>query len=167
MNKTRTERPYWLGALGMFVAAAVITMMPLVVTRIVPHARGAMRGAALSADVAATLPAGALGEAVRAADLSVLLANAPAQPIVGVNQLDALILDSAGQPLNNAKVTFDLDMTNMSHGPYIVDAQASGSGHYSGRVNYSMGGPWRVHVTVEPADRAQAKVRFTFRVNGP
>ena len=79
--------------------------------------------------------------------------------------MDAYLLGAEGQPVTDAKVTFDTDMTNMSHGPYLVTAEPAGDGHYVGQVHFSMPGPWRVIAIVERPGRETAKLRFEFTVN--
>ena len=91
--------------------------------------------------------------------------GAPNPAVRGNNTLDAAITDAAGQPVADAKVSFDIDMTNMSHGKNVVTAAPAGNGHYTGKVFYMMPGPWRVIVTVERAGQPAASVRFDFSVN--
>ena len=50
-------------------------------------------------------------------------------------------------------VTFDIDMTNMSHGKYLAASTATGGGHYAGDVHFSMGGPWRLIAIVDRPDQ--------------
>ena len=115
------------------------------------------------------LPAGvqlngrALGDGQRVGDYAVWLSSA-ADPTVGTAQLDALVLDKADQPVADATVSFDIDMTNMSHGKNVIKTTAAGDGHYAGEVHFMMGGPWRVIVVVERANQAVASARFNFTV---
>jgi len=97
-------------------------------------------------------------------DLVIVLTGNPALPIRGRNVLDALVTDAAGRPVTDAQVSFDLDMTNMSHGRNIVPAQPMGNGHYSGRVFFMMPGPWRIIAVIERPDKPVERVRFNFNV---
>ncbi len=98
-------------------------------------------------------------------DLTVWL-SAPARPPVrGQNEIEALVLTSGGQPVTNAKVYFDLDMTNMSHGKNVVAAPHAGEGRYAGSVFFMMPGPWRVIVTIERGGKSVGTARFDFNVN--
>jgi len=105
----------------------------------------------------------ALGDGQRVGDYAVWLSSA-ADPTVGNAQLDALVLDKTDQPVTDATVSFDIDMTNMSHGKNVIKTTAAGDGHYAGEVHFMMGGPWRVIVVVERPNQAAVNVRFNFNV---
>ncbi len=79
--------------------------------------------------------------------------------------MDAYLVASGGQAITDAKVTFDSDMTNMSHGKYLVEAQPAGDGHYRGNVHFSMPGPWRVIAVVERPGQEPVRLRFEFTVD--
>jgi len=98
-------------------------------------------------------------------DLQVWLASTPAQPVRGTAEIDEYVVDSSGQPVTDAKVTFDIDMTNMSHGQTLVTAEPTGNGHYVGSVHFSMPGPWRIITIIERPGREAVKLRFEFRVD--
>jgi len=97
-------------------------------------------------------------------DLVIVLTGNPALPIRGRNVLDALVTDAAGRPVTDAQVSFDLDMTTMSHGLNIVPAQPTGNGHYAGQVFFMMPGPWRVIAVIERPDKPVERIRFDFNV---
>lgn len=97
-------------------------------------------------------------------DLVIVLMGNPAVPIRGRNVLDALVADAAGRPVTDAQVSFDLDMTTMSHGLNIVPAQPTGNGHYSGQVFFMMPGPWRVITVIERPNKPVERLRFNFNV---
>ena len=110
-------------------------------------------------------PAGAaLGSSKQAGDLAVSLfvEKAPAR---GVNTIQAQITDAAGKPVNDATVTFDIDMTNMSHGRNVTPAVAQGNGRYAGKVSFMMPGPWRLIVGIQRPGQPAASTRFDFNVN--
>ncbi len=110
-------------------------------------------------------PAGPLlADGQRAGDLLAWLSSTPAEPVAGNAQLDAYLTDSTGKPLSDLRVTYDTDMTNMSHGLYLVPAEPAGDGHYVGRVHFSMPGPWRVITIVERPGLQTVRLRFEFRV---
>ncbi len=120
----------------------------------------------IAADI--SLPAAPAGSLLAAGqqtgDVLVWLSSTPAQPVVGNAQLDTTLLNRDGQPLSDAKVTYDTDMTNMSHGLYQVSAKPSGAGHYVGQVHFSMAGPWRVITIIERPGQPVVRLRFEFRV---
>lgn len=97
-------------------------------------------------------------------ELLVWIYGNPNPPIRGANTLEIFVADSSGKPITDAKVSFDLDMTNMSHGKNIVTASSLGEGRYNGNVNFLMPGPWRVIVGVDRNGQTE-KVRFEFNVN--
>ena len=105
----------------------------------------------------------ALGDGLRVGDYAVWLASANA-PKRGTAQLEALVLDKDNQPVTDAAVSFDIDMTNMSHGKNVIKTTAAGDGHYAGEVHFMMGGPWRVIVTIERGNQAPVSARFNFNV---
>ena len=97
-------------------------------------------------------------------DLSVWIFSNHNPPIRGGNTLEVLVADTAGQPISDAKVSFDINMTNMNHGKNVVTASSLGNGHYSGEVFFLMPGPWRVIVGIERPGQTNT-VRFDFMVN--
>jgi len=120
----------------------------------------------LEPELLALAPKGAtLGGQRSAGELLVWLASEPSQPIRGTAELDAYLVGTDGKPVTDARVTFDTDMTNMSHGLNQVVAEPVGNGHYRGTVHFSMAGPWRVVTVVERPGLATVKPRFEFRVN--
>lgn len=62
------------------------------------------------------------------------------------------VKDENGKPVDNATVSFDLNMTAMNMGTQRGDAISQGSGRYSAVGNMSMRGPWRVRTTVKIPD---------------
>jgi hypothetical protein len=110
-------------------------------------------------------PAGPfLAPGQQAGDVLVWLSSTPEQPAVGNAQLATTLLAPNGEPIRDAKVTYDTDMTNMSHGPYLVAAEPSGAGRYEGKVHFSMAGPWRVITIIERSGQPAVRLRFEFRV---
>lgn len=105
----------------------------------------------------------ALGDGLRVGDYAVWLTSAEA-PQRGTAQLDAVVVDKDNQPVTDATVSFDIDMTNMSHGKNVIKTTAAGDGHYAGEVHFMMGGPWRVIVVIERGNQAPVNVRFNFNV---
>lgn len=97
-------------------------------------------------------------------DLLVWLFSNPIQPVRGNNTFEVLIVNADGQPVSDAEVFFDIDMTNMSHGKNVTAAEALGDGRYSGDVFFLMPGPWRVIVGIERPGETTT-VRFDFIVN--
>ena len=105
----------------------------------------------------------ALGDGLRVGDYAIWLASAEA-PKRGTAQLEAVVLDKDNRPVTDAAVSFDIDMTNMSHGKNVIKTEAAGDGHYAGEVHFMMGGPWRVIVVIERPNQAPVSARFNFNV---
>ena len=97
-------------------------------------------------------------------DLLVWIFGNPNPPIRGDNTLEVFVTDANGRPISDATLSFDIDMTNMSHGKNVVTASSLGEGRYSGEVFFLMPGPWRVIVGIERAGQTNT-VRFDFMVN--
>ena len=76
--------------------------------------------------------------------------------------LDALVTDAIAKPITDAIVSFDIDMTNVSHGKNVVIAKSLGNGRYAGTLLSMMPGPWRVIVAVASPDQPAASERFNF-----
>ena len=98
-------------------------------------------------------------------DYTVTMFSTPNPPVRGNNTLEALVVDVNNQPVTEATVSFDIDMTNMSHGKNVVTAKLGGNGRYAGKLFFQMPGPWRVIVTVECAGQPTVSDRFNFSVN--
>ena len=146
-------------AIAVLLAACRVTDSQQAVVTLAPAE------ATLDAAQAALAPPGPSLATQRQGDIFAWLISNPEQPGRGTAELDAYLVGTDGQPITDAKVTFDTDMTNMSHGLYLVEAQPAGGGHYAGSVHFSMPGPWRVIAIVERPGRDTAKLRFEFRVN--
>jgi hypothetical protein len=110
------------------------------------------------------LAPGTLGDK-KSANFVVRLSSRPTPPIRGIGTLEAIVTDTKGQPINDARVLFDLDMTTMSHGKNIVAAAPQGNGRYVGQVRFMMPGPWRAITVVERPGQPAEQVRFDFNVN--
>jgi hypothetical protein len=97
-------------------------------------------------------------------ELYVWIYSNPNPPIRGENVFEAVVTDANGQPVTDAKISFDFDMINMSHGKNIVEATPLGEGHYAGKVHFLMPGPWRVIVAIERSEQTST-IRYDFNVN--
>jgi len=74
----------------------------------------------------------------------------PLQPGPATFMID--VKDKSGKPVDNAKVFFDLNMTNMNMGTQRGDAVAQGNGLYSAMGRITMRGPWRVSTKITMPD---------------
>lgn len=160
MNKMHFVGPVLAALAVMALLVACGTAAP----RQAGMVAAAARAPALEPAQQALAPAGATLGSQRNGDLLAWLSSKPAQPVRGPAKMDAYLVGTDGKPVTDAKVTFDTDMTNMSHGPYLVPADPAGDGHYTGEVHFSMPGPWRVIAIVERPGREMTKLRFEFTV---
>jgi hypothetical protein len=106
-----------------------------------------------------------LGGSKQVADLTIALFSAPYPLVRGNDVLEAIVTDAQGQPVTDAQVAFDLNMTNMNHGKNIVVATPQGEGRYAGRVFFMMPGPWRAITVVQRPGQPAIQARFDFQVN--
>lgn len=74
------------------------------------------------------------------------------------------VKDKNGKPVDNATVSFDLNMTAMNMGTQRGDATSQGNGRYSAAGSISMRGPWRVRTTVKMPDGSTENKDFTVNV---
>ena len=74
------------------------------------------------------------------------------------------VKDKSGKPIDNATVSFDLNMTAMNMGTQQGNATSQGNGRYSAVGNMSMRGPWLVKTTVKMPDGSTESKDFTVNV---
>ncbi len=74
------------------------------------------------------------------------------------------VKDKNGKPVDNASVSFDLNMTAMNMGTQKGNAVSQGNGRYSAVGNMSMRGPWRVSTKVSMPDGSIVNKDFTVNV---
>ena len=74
------------------------------------------------------------------------------------------VKDKNGKPVDNATVSFDLNMTTMNMGTQQGNATSQGNGRYSANGNMSMRGPWRVSTTVKMPNGSSESKDFTVNV---
>lgn len=74
------------------------------------------------------------------------------------------VKDKEGKLVDNAEVSFDINMTTMNMGPQQGDAISQGSGRYSAMGRMTMRGPWRVSTKVTMPDGSVENKDFTVNV---
>lgn len=74
------------------------------------------------------------------------------------------VKDKRGKPVDNAKVSFDINMTTMNMGTQQGDAISQGNGRYSATGRMTMRGPWRVSTKVTMPDGSVENKDFTVDV---
>ena len=148
-----------LALLALLTACSAARAVPAGANALSPSPPVAANASSPAAPAGPLLAAGQ-----QSGDLLVWLSSTPAQPIRGDAQLDTFVTDRAGQPISDLQVTYDADMTNMSHGPYLAATEPAGNGHYVGDVHFLMPGPWRVITIIERPGQQPVRLRFEFRV---
>lgn len=99
-----------------------------------------------------------------AGQIQVTLATDPNPPQLGKGTLTIGVHDASGQPVDDAKVSFDLNMTTMNMGRQSGTAAAQGGGKYAAYGNFTMRGPWRVSTTVKTAAGVSTSKDFIMTV---
>ncbi len=74
------------------------------------------------------------------------------------------VKDKNGKSVDNAKVSFDLNMTSMNMGTQQGDATSQGNGKYAATGKMTMRGPWRVATKVTLPDGSITNKDFTVNV---
>jgi nitrogen fixation protein FixH len=74
------------------------------------------------------------------------------------------VKDNTGKPVDNATVSFDLNMTTMNMGTQQGIASPQGNGRYAAAGRMSMRGPWRVTTKVTMPDGSVVNKDFTVNV---
>lgn len=78
----------------------------------------------------------------------------PTKPVVGLNDFEITIHRTKDMmtftPDSLCTVTLTPEMPSMGHGsPNNVDPVNSGKGHYTGKVNFTMTGDWRINLDIK------------------
>jgi len=74
------------------------------------------------------------------------------------------VKDEKGKSVDDATVSFDLNMTAMNMGTQQGNATPQGGGKYSASGNMSMKGPWRIRTAVKMPDGGMENKDFTVNV---
>jgi len=77
----------------------------------------------------------------------------PSDPIVGINDIEITVHDKESMmsfpPAGDLVLSIEPEMPSMGHGsPNNVDPVDQGNGHYTGKVNFTMTGWWRINLVV-------------------
>ena len=100
----------------------------------------------------------------KAGTLRIWMVTTPAPLKPGNGVLDAYVADENGQAVDDAILTFSINMTNMNMGTNTSQPALVGPGHYNKTVRFSMAGPWRVTVTLVRGGQTY-NVAFDFTVS--
>ncbi len=81
----------------------------------------------------------------------------PMKPVVGINECEFTIHYKESMmsfpPAEDLTVEIEPEMPSMDHGsPNNVHPVHTADGHYAGKINFTMTGWWRVHLTIKKGD---------------
>ncbi len=74
------------------------------------------------------------------------------------------VKDKTGKVVEDAKVSYNINMTTMDMGAQNGNATSQGNGRYSISAKMTMLGPWKVSITVKMTDGSSEKKDFTVNV---
>ena len=74
------------------------------------------------------------------------------------------VKDKNGKVVDDAKVSYNINMTTMDMGAQNGNATSQGNGRYSISAKMTMLGPWKVSITVKMTDGSSEKKDFTVNV---
>jgi nitrogen fixation protein FixH len=74
------------------------------------------------------------------------------------------VKDKNGKAVDNAKVSFGINMTTMNMGSQQGEATSQGNGKYAATGNMSMRGPWKVSTKITMPDGSVEDKDFTVNV---
>jgi len=92
------------------------------------------------------------GQGQDSAEISIELTVEPAQPAVGPSQLIITLTDQTGQPIDNAALEIEGNMTHAGMVPVFAQATGGENGRYTVPFAWTMGGDWSVTVEVSLED---------------
>ncbi len=100
-------------------------------------------------------------------DLRIVLRTGEGNVQVGVAALTVSVTDAGGQPVEDAAVRLEGNMTHAGMVPVMATASGGQGGEYQAQFDWSMSGDWIVTVTATLADGRQAQADFPVRVMEP
>ena len=127
---------------------------------------------ATTSTTAVTLPAATTGTTSlkiptsgvkQAGDMRIWITTNPSPPKPGTATVVAYLVDSNAKPIDDAVLTYSINMTNMNMGNSVLRPTLVGEGQYSRDARFSMAGPWRVTITIVRGGQTNTAV-FDFTV---
>lgn len=173
---TVTGREDWDALRGFGKDAPMVEMMTLMMVggsgmehmKMAPMERVATAGKRHADAGTEEPPSPRVPAGVRAPSLpnsvSVVATVSPNPPVVGDSTLRLTLTNARGKPLAGAKLAASLAMTSMNMGTTRPALKEGPPGQYTTTLPFSMAGPWRVTLTVTPADGPPFTRSFDFNV---
>ena len=94
----------------------------------------------------------------------VTLTADPAPPVVGDAAISVTLRDAAGQPVDNAQVAIEANMSHAGMTPVMADGAAGKDGVYRVPLTWTMAGDWYVDVKFTLPDGQKITRRFPLQV---
>jgi Cu(I)/Ag(I) efflux system membrane fusion protein len=107
-------------------------------------------------------PSGPLEKKV--GELTLILELQPAKPKAGENTVRLRIRDSKGNPVQDAKVSFESAMAMPGMAVTKADGKYNKEGYYEAKLNLAMAGAWEVSVSVLRPGQKELRERFNLSV---
>jgi hypothetical protein len=95
---------------------------------------------------------------------AVMLAADPAPPVVGDGAVSVTLRDAAGQPVNDAQLAIEANMSHAGMTPVMADGAAGKDGVYRVPLTWTMAGDWYVDVKFTLPDGQKITRRFPLQV---
>jgi|WetSurMetagenome_2_1015567.scaffolds.fasta_scaffold71528_3 hypothetical protein len=95
---------------------------------------------------------------------AVTLAADPAPPVVGDGAVSVTLRDAAGQPVDNAQLAIEANMSHAGMTPVMADGTAGKAGIYRVPLTWTMAGDWYVDVKFTLPDGQKITRRFPVQV---
>ena len=94
----------------------------------------------------------------------ITISTSPNPLTIGPATFIITVKDKAGKLVNDATVSFDINMTTMNMGTQKGIAETEGNGKYKAVGRMSMRGPWRISIIAKMADGSIQNEDFVINV---
>jgi hypothetical protein len=95
---------------------------------------------------------------------AVTLAADPAPPVVGDGAVSVSLRDAAGQPVDDAQLAIEANMSHAGMTPVMADGAAGKDGVYRASLTWTMAGDWYVDAKFTLPDGQKITRRFPVQV---
>jgi hypothetical protein len=114
-------------------------------------------GLALCANV---FPSGCRKASEKPPDVLIEHKIAPDPPRTGLATITIKLADSAGKPINGARINLEGNMSHPGMRPVFSEAREVGSGRYEAALEFTMRGDWFIlfHITLPDGQKLQRQI---------
>lgn len=106
------------------------------------------------------------GRSENTSDITVDMAVEPEQPAIGPATLIFTLTDESGQPINNAALKVEGNMTHAGMTPVFGETTAGENGRYEIPFEWTMGGDWFVTANITLPNGQEISREFPVTVSG-